>query len=353
MVTFIVLAVASLIAAGGLVDFRSSFVLRVLNLGLPLPRHRAALAAMCSVPAEMPTELAAPFPIHMTTWGSTGPTVLLIHGGVQGGLGGGPATFREQEALAQRGLQLRVADRPGFGQTPTRGPDDIEADAVWASAELGDGAHLIGHSFGGAVALLAAARRPSAVRSLILIEPALIPLLPGSRAMRANRVARSDFLRMGEAWLSAQTPAEYGLTLARDLGVLSRGTSDGKVRGLDQQSAYELGCALLRARLASAGAMRKAAHAVAKAGIPVLIVSGGWSPTFDALGEVSAEITGGRHVTVQSPNHFVQLIASEAFNETAANFIQMAEHADVGPRATPWKAANCASTASRDSLVDI
>jgi len=101
---------------------------------------------MCSAPAEIPTELAAASPIHMTTWGSTGSKVLLIHGGVQGGLGGGPATFREQEALAQRGLQLRVADRPGFGQTPTRGPDDMQADAVWASAELGDGAHLIGNA---------------------------------------------------------------------------------------------------------------------------------------------------------------------------------------------------------------
>jgi pimeloyl-ACP methyl ester carboxylesterase len=284
---------------------------------------------MCSVPAEIPTELAAAFPIHMTTWGSTGPKVLLIHGGVQGGLGGGPATFREQEALAQRGLQLRVADRPGFGQTPTRGPDDMQADAVWASTELGDGAHLIGHSFGGAVALLAAARRPSAVRSLILIEPALIPLLPGSRAMRTNRAVRSDFLRMGEAWLSAQTPTEYGFALARDLGVLSGGMSGGEARDLDQQSPHELGCALLRARLASAGAMRKAAYAISKAGIPVLIVTGGWSPTFDAVGEVSAEITHGRHVIVRSRNHFVQLMAYDAFNKIAADFIQMAERSDA------------------------
>jgi len=334
MVTFIVLAVAALIGAGGRVGFRSSFVLRGLNLGLRLPRHQAALAAMCSVPAQIPTELAAAIPIHMTTWGSTGPKVLLMHGGVQGGLGGGPATFRKQDALAQRGLQLRVADRPGFGQTPTRGPDDMQADAVWASAELGDGTHLIGHSFGGAIALLAAARRPSAVRSLILIEPALIPLLPGSRAIRTNQAARSDFLRMGEASLSAQTPADYGLALACDLGVLSRGTSDGEARDLDQQSAQELGCALLRARVASAGAMRKAAHAVGKVGIPVLIVTGGWSPTFDAIGEVSAEITHGRHVIVRSPNHFVQLMASEAFNETAASFIQMAERLDAGRHAT-------------------
>ena len=334
MVTLIVLAVTALIAAaGGRLGFRSSFVLRGLNLARRLPRHRAALAAMCSAPAEIPTGLAAAFPIHTTTWGETGPRVLLIHGGVQGGLGGGPGTFREQKALAEKGLQLRVADRPGFGQTPSRGPDDMQADSVWASAELGDGAHLIGHSFGGAVALLAAARRPSAVRSLILIEPALIPLLPGSRAMRTNRGARADFLRMGEAWLAAQTPADYGLTLARDLGVLSQGTSDGVAIDLDRQSAQELGCALLRARVASADAMRKAAHAVGKAGIPVLIVTGGWSPTFDAVGEVSAEFTQGRHVIVRSPNHFIQLMASEAFNETATNFIQMAERSDASPPA--------------------
>ncbi|APH54436.1 Hydrolase [Granulibacter bethesdensis] len=261
----------------------------------------------------------------MTTWGSTGPKVLLIHGGVQGGLGGGPATFREQEELAREGFRLLVADRPGFGQSPSRGAEDMEADAIWVSAQLGDGAHLIGHSFGGAVALLAAARRPSAVRSLVLIEPALIPLLPGSRALRTNKAARSDFLRMGEAWLMARTPAEYGVTLAHDLGVLSGAASDGGTRDLDPQTAQKLGCALLQARLASAGAMRRAAQAVAKADIPVLVVTGGWSPTFDAVGEVSAEMTHGQHVVVNSPNHFVQLMNGKGFNEAAAKFMQMAE----------------------------
>jgi len=68
---------------------------------------------------------------------------------------------------------------------------------------------------------------------------------------------------------------------------------------------------------------------LSKAGIPVLIVTGGWSPTFDAVGEVSAEITHGRHVIVRSPNHFVQLMDYEAFNEIAADFIQMAERSDA------------------------
>ena len=38
---------------------------------------------------------------------------------------------------------------------------------------LGDGAHLVGHSFGGCVALAATSRRPTAVKSLTLIEPGM------------------------------------------------------------------------------------------------------------------------------------------------------------------------------------
>ena len=49
----------------------------------------------------------------------------------------------------------------------------MDDSAVWIADALGDGAHLMGHSWGGAAVLVAAARRPEAVRSLILIEAAL------------------------------------------------------------------------------------------------------------------------------------------------------------------------------------
>ena len=39
-----------------------------------------------------------------------------------------------------------MVERPGFGQSPTCGVDDMAADAVWIAVMLGDGAHLIGHS---------------------------------------------------------------------------------------------------------------------------------------------------------------------------------------------------------------
>jgi pimeloyl-ACP methyl ester carboxylesterase len=327
MIISIILVLGVIIAIGARFGLKPSFGIRFLTTAARIPRHRATLTAMCPVLPRIPPEVAKALPIHMTTWGETGPKVLLIHGGVQGGLGGGPATFRDQKALSEWGWRLSVPDRPGFGQSPSRGPDDMEADSEWVATHLGDSAHLIGHSFGGAVSLLAAARRPSAVRSLILIEPALVPLTIGSKAMKSDTVAREDFLRMIQSWVSTRTPAEYARSLVQNLGVAPRGSGGvaGEGGALDEQRAADVGCAFLRARLASSGALRRAARAVADARVPVLVVTGGWSPTFELVGKVAAELTSGRHVIVASPDHFVQMASADEFNQTAAEFMRAAE----------------------------
>src|SRR6476660_1491875 len=125
--------------------------------------------------------------VHVTRWGDAGERVLLIHGGVQGNSVSGASHFAAQQRLALRGFQLLVPDRPGHGKSPSPGrPDDAAADGEWAAELLGDSAHLIGHSFGGCVALAAASRRPAAVRSLTLIEPAMLSL--AARDPRVRRV---------------------------------------------------------------------------------------------------------------------------------------------------------------------
>jgi pimeloyl-ACP methyl ester carboxylesterase len=48
---------------------------------------------------------------------------------------------------------------------------DFEADAMWLAELLEPGDHLVGHSYGGVVSLLAAARRPEALASLTVVEP--------------------------------------------------------------------------------------------------------------------------------------------------------------------------------------
>ena len=62
----------------------------------------------------------------------------------------------------------------------------MERDAPWIADMLGNGANLIGHSWGGAEALLAAARRPETVHSLVLVEPALSAIAEADPSLRDN-----------------------------------------------------------------------------------------------------------------------------------------------------------------------
>jgi pimeloyl-ACP methyl ester carboxylesterase len=247
------------------------FGIRFLTTAAQIPRHRATLAAMCPVLPAIPPEVAKALPITVTAWGDTGPKAMLIHGGVQGGLGGGPATFQMQKALANRGWRLLVPDRPGFGQSPSRGPDNMEADAEWLTAHLDEGTHLIGHSFGGAVALLAAARQPSSVRSLILIEPALVPLLIRSKSMRSEVAAREALLHMIKSWVSTRTPADYARVLMQNMGVapVASSAAAGEDCALDEQRTAAVGCSFLRARMASPAALKRAALTVAEKSPPI------------------------------------------------------------------------------------
>jgi pimeloyl-ACP methyl ester carboxylesterase len=56
---------------------------------------------------------------------------------------------------------------------------DFEADAKALLEMLDEPAHIVGHSYGGLIALLTASYRPQSVRSLALIEPPVMSLLRG------------------------------------------------------------------------------------------------------------------------------------------------------------------------------
>src|SRR2546421_5484229 len=84
-----------------------------------------------------------------------GPRVVLVHGSV----GNGASTWSAQEPLAER-FTLVVPDRPGSPPNPPVERVDFEEQAPLVADLLGEGAHLVGHSYGGGISLHAAALRP-------------------------------------------------------------------------------------------------------------------------------------------------------------------------------------------------
>ena len=290
-----------------------------------MQKQTEMLVAQCPKPPEISDEEADKLPIHVTHWGSAGPRVLVIHGGVQGGAGGGPATFAKQEPLGEENFRVEVVDRPGFGGSPTRGLDDMERDSVWIAKMLGSGANLIGHSWGGVEALLAAARRPEAVQSLILIEPALTGVLAADPELRANPAVQAGGATRAKILMTSKTPADYGRGFINMLGSAAEGNEVAARFDADEGLATRSGCNLLMGRVASPEATQQAIKTVANAGIPVLVVTGGYSPAFDAAADVLARLTHGKHIVVRSPNHFVQFMNPVDFNKQVGDFMREAD----------------------------
>ena len=94
------------------------------------------------------------------------PRLVLVHGSVVGGR----RTWREQRRSVTDEAELVVLERPGFEP----GSDeriDFEEDARWVAERVAPGDHLVGHSYGGVIALLTAADAGDRLASLTVIEP--------------------------------------------------------------------------------------------------------------------------------------------------------------------------------------
>ena len=104
----------------------------------------------------------------------SGEPVLLIHGAL---IAAAVAPLQREPALGGHQL-IRYHRRGVGGSTHTPGPvtiADQAADAVGLLAKLGVGrAHIVGHSYGGSIALQMAVDTPETVQSLALLEPALL-----------------------------------------------------------------------------------------------------------------------------------------------------------------------------------
>jgi pimeloyl-ACP methyl ester carboxylesterase len=148
--------------------------------------------------------------LHVTRWGS-GPPAVFVHGS----FGWGEETWSAQRPL-EDDYELLLVDRRGFGRSPPQGRVDFERDADDIAGLLTRRAHLVGHSYGGVVALLAAARNPTSVRSLTVVEPPALGLI------RGDRVVEEYIDELQELAARTTDPSVYYAGFVRTFGFQSR-----------------------------------------------------------------------------------------------------------------------------------
>ncbi|MET0909803.1 MAG: alpha/beta fold hydrolase, partial [Ilumatobacteraceae bacterium] len=239
-------------------------------------------------------------------WGDGTPVVL-----VHGSLATGVQEWDAQRSLADDGFRLVVFDRRGYGRSARVTGEDFLADAADIAGLLGDGAHLVGHSYGGLGALLAAARRPEATLSLTLLEPAVTTC--GTDDPSWRRLV--DMLRAfwqrrdlsDQEWV-----VEFLVAVGSD-------PSEFPPEFLAEASAL---APLLRNGRPPFDAELPLA-AIRDASFPKLVVSGGHHVGFDAMCLDLADRIGAEHAAVEGAGHEIQF-TGQPLNELLADLWQRA-----------------------------
>ena len=74
----------------------------------------------------------------------------------------------------------------------------------------------------------------------------------------------------------------------------------------DPEELKRLGEGLARIRIPSKATLARKLGQIQRAGISLLVVTGGWSPAFEATADIVAAAGGGRRVVINSEHHFPQ-----------------------------------------------
>jgi pimeloyl-ACP methyl ester carboxylesterase len=227
---------------------------------------------------------------------------------VHGSVVNGDATWAAQAPLADR-FELVVPNRRGFPPGPDVDRVDFEDEAVWLDRFLEPGTHLVGHSYGGVIALLAAARRPELVRSLTVIEPPCLAVARGNPVVDAYE-AKSALL-----WGATDDPEEFLRAFLEGVGApapsrLSPELLQGARTLMVERRPWEAEIPL---------------DELAAAAFPKLVVSGAHSEPFDIVCDVLEERLDAERAVLRGAGHAVQRLGAP-FNEVLEDFVERASH---------------------------
>ena len=262
------------------------------------------------------------------------------------------SSSKQWSALMERlspGCRMLAPDLAGQGRTAwqDRGANALEEDLRLVEAvAAGEPIHLVGHSYGGAVALRYAMRHPQLVRSLALYEPAVWHIVGVGAAsdhatLRVFDVGHRvvELVEGGDHLQAAHVFLDYW-----------NGAGSFEAMGATQRERVSAQMTRVVAHFTALFLDRTPLVAYAALGMPALVMSGGAGPR---PGQRSAELLAAtlpRALTRRFPTlgHMGPMISSEVVNDAIAAFFthtvvfEQTEHAAASRIMAPWRRAPAA-----------
>ena len=229
--------------------------------------------------------------------------LLLVHGSVTGGR----PTWTVQRSGLRHRFDLVVLERPGFPPNPPVASVDFDHHAQLVAEQLRPGDHLVGHSYGGVIALLAAGAATDLVRSLTVIEP------PCTRVAAGNPDV-DRFAEDGRTWWAEgpRDPEAFLRGFLRYVGSdfdppspLSPELEQGARTLMVERGPWEADVPL---------------EPIVAASVPVLVVSGAHHAAFDAICDVLEERLHAERLVLPGYGHAPQLHPD--FNDALTSFVE-------------------------------
>jgi pimeloyl-ACP methyl ester carboxylesterase len=227
--------------------------------------------------------------------------VVLIHGSV-----GNASVWSSTRSELEPRYEVVTPTRGGYPPGPLLDRIDFERQSEELAPELGEGAHLVGHSYGGVIALLIAAAHPQRVRSLAVSEP------PAFGVARGNPVVDELVERLDAYFRNPPSEprafAEGFLALVgselRLPDPLPPGFEQGIRATMVERMPWEAVVPL---------------DALAASPFPKLVVSGAHDPAFDAVCDVLEQRLGAERAVLPGAGH--SLMRAPGYPQRIAAFV--------------------------------